>query len=243
MVFIFLCLLLGQGVLSYNHHINNASDLIQFSKDVNSGTSYSGTTVFLDDDIDFFDGLSDKFEIIGKSSSNCFQGIFDGQGHTISNLAINSSSSVYVGLFGFSSGGTIRNAVLDSSCSVVSSFMGNANIRVAGIVGFCRDYTIENTVNMANVSFTGSTTGSLGILYLGGIAGYLFASNKDTTVKNCANYGSVTYSGTVSSYAYIGGIVGFSGGSSSNKVFIQNCLNYGTITHSGTLKYLYIGGF
>ena len=35
------------------YHITTASDLIQFSKIVNNGTSYSGTTVFLDADIDF----------------------------------------------------------------------------------------------------------------------------------------------------------------------------------------------
>ena len=100
MISALLCLLLGQGALSYDHHISNANDLIQFSKNVNSGTSYSGTTVFLDADIDFSGGFSGKFEPIGTDDSN-FQGTFDGQGYTISNLAINSSSQ-YVGLFGYS---------------------------------------------------------------------------------------------------------------------------------------------
>ena len=96
---------------------------------------------------------------------------------------------------------------------------------------------------MASVSFTGNTTGSSGFLYLGGIAGRLSVSNKGITVRNCANYGSVTHSGTVSSFTYIGGIAGESSGSSSNKVNIQNCLNYGTITYNGTItNYLYLGG-
>ena len=119
MFFVFLCLLLlGQGALSYEHYISSASDLIQFSKNVSSGTSYFGTTVFLDADIDFSGGLSEQFEPIGKISSYSnnyyFQGTFDGQGHTISDLAMNSSSQ-YVGLFGYSKGATIRNVVLDSS--------------------------------------------------------------------------------------------------------------------------------
>ena len=92
---------------------------------------------------------------------------------------------------------------------------------------------------MASVSFTGNIGDGL---WLGWIAGHLSASSKGI-MRNCANYGSVTHSGTVSSYARIGGIAGGFSGSSSNKVFIQNCLNYGTIIHSGTLKYLYIGGF
>ena len=68
MLFVFLlCLLLGQGAISNEHHITSANDLIQFSKNVNNGTSYSGTTVFLDADIDFSGGLSEQqFEPIGK---------------------------------------------------------------------------------------------------------------------------------------------------------------------------------
>ena len=91
---------------------------------------------------------------------------------------------------------------------------------------------------MASVSFTGNT-GSRN-LYLGGIVGWLSVSSNDATVKNCANYGSVTHSGTVSGHTHVGGIVGESSG---NKVFIQNCFNYGPITINGaTTKDLNIGG-
>ena len=103
----------------------------------------------------------------------------------------------------------------------------DSSIGVGGIIVYCYDCTIENTVNMASVAFTRSTSW----LYIGGIAGYLFASNKDITVRNCANYGSVTHSGTVSN-AYIGGIIGVSEGSSPK--YIQSCFNYGAITHNGT---------
>ena len=103
MFFVLLCCCLAvlcQGVLGESVlHIKNASDFIQFSKNVNSGTNYKGTTVFLDADIDFSGSLSEQFEHIGKGSSNYFQGTFNGQRHTISNLAINSSLQ-YVGLFG-----------------------------------------------------------------------------------------------------------------------------------------------
>ena len=148
------------------------------------------------------------------------------------------SSLQYVGLFGFLKGATIRNVVLDSSCSVVCYYSGSDSVYVGGIIGYYNDCTIENTVNMASVVFTGNTTGTYNGLFLGGIAGYLYASYKDVIVKNCANYGSITHSGTVSSYyPNIGGIVGYSSGSSAIKVFIQNCLNYGAITHNETASY------
>lgn len=60
-------------------------------------------------------------------------------------------------------------------------------------------------------------------------------------MKNCANYGGVTHSGTSNS-AHIGGIVGWPVVDSLDMASIQNCLNYGEITHDGTSKYLYVGG-
>ena len=150
---LFCLLLLGQGVLSYEYHISTTEGLIAFSRNVDSGASYSGTTVFLDADIDFSGGLSEQFKPIGKNYD--FQETFDGQGHTISNLAMNSSSQD-AGLFGYSKGATIRNVVLDDSCSVVSSYSGSYYVYVGGIIGHCSDCTIENIVNMASVSFTGN---------------------------------------------------------------------------------------
>ena len=130
MFFVLLCccclVALCQGVLGVDElHIKNASELIQFSKNVNLGTDYFGITVFLDADIDFSGVLSEQFEPVGvyyNGHNYDFQEIFDGQGHTISNLAIKSPSSQHVGLFGYSKGAAIRNVVLDSSCSVASSY-------------------------------------------------------------------------------------------------------------------------
>ena len=228
--------------------INNASDLIKFSNNVNSGADYSGTTVLLGSDIDFGEDLSQQFLPIGKDyNANNFLGTFDGQGHTVLNLRVDSSLQ-NVGLFGISRGCTIRNVVVDGSCSFASNFTGYANVFVGGVIGYAyandHSSTTENCVNMASVSFAGNTTGSAGILYLGGIVGKSYPyCDCNSTVKNCVNYGSVIHDGT-SSYTYIGGITGSSyGGDPGNRVHIQNCLNYGEIVHKGTtISDLYIGG-
>ena len=89
MFFVLLCCLaaLCQGVLGEGEfHIRNTSDFIDFSKNVSKRISFSGITVFLDADIDFSGGLSERFEPIGKNYTHSFQGAFDGQGYTISNL-------------------------------------------------------------------------------------------------------------------------------------------------------------
>ena len=228
--------------------ITSVDEFIQFKDNVNNGTNYEGTTVFLDSDLSF---AGEAFEPIGDHS-NDFRGVFDGQGHAISNLKI-ASSLDYVGLFGCTEGSTIKNVILDTSCSITSSLIGSSNAYIGGIIGYCYSWierngpcTIENSVNMGSVTFKGNIGSSYGLsLILGGIVGHISSSNNDFTMKNCANYGDVTHSGK-SNYSYIGGIVGQSGysygSSSSKRAYIYNCLNHGTITHSSTTKYLYLGG-
>ena len=112
--------------------IMSVDEFVQFRRNVNKGSSYSGTTVFLDSDL----SLAGKiFEPIGESRSKSFRGVFDGQGHVVSNLNMTSSSQ-YAGLFGCSNGLTIKNVVLDSSCSITSSF-SSGWAYVGGIIGYC----------------------------------------------------------------------------------------------------------
>ena len=234
---------LVNDVIGEELRIKSVDEFIQFKDNVNKGTNYSGTTVFLDSDLDF---TGKSFEPIGNYSKY-FHNIFDGQGHVISNLAINSSLE-YVGLFGFSRGLTIKNVILDSSCSITSSYKSNFDDTfIGGIIGNCNatngPCTIENSVNMGSVTFSGNVSGDGYHLYLGGIAGGLYSSDSyDSVVKNCANYGDVTHFGK-SSYSRIGGIIGHSHNSSSKRVYIYNCLNHGTITYNGTTSSsLHIGG-
>ena len=232
---------LAGGVIGAELRIRSVDEFIQFKDNVSCGTSYYGTTVFLDSDLSL---AGKSLEPIGTYYKQ-FRGVFDGQGHVISNLKMTSSSQ-YVGLFGFSTGLTIKNVILDSSCSIASLYSGYSPY-IGGIIGECDasngPCTIENSVNMGSVSFSGNITTDSKTAYLGGIAGYLYSYDNDSTVKNCANYGDVTDSGE-SSYSYIGGIVGYSTGSSSasTRVYIYNSLNHGTITHNGTTINLYLGG-
>ena len=113
-------------------HIETPEDFIDFSKIVNKGVdSFTGTTVFLDSDLSL---AGKSFEPIGIDTSKYFLGVFDGQGHVISNLKMNPSSSEYVGLFGYSYGLTIKNVILDSSCSITSTFSGSNYVRTGSIM-------------------------------------------------------------------------------------------------------------
>ena len=237
-----LTLTLGGSALGAEVRITSSTDFIVFINNVNGGSStYSGTTVFLDTDLSFYGIIS--IDSIGKDSSNQFLGVFDGQGHVISDFKT-SQNLQYTGVFGYSTGLTIRNVVIDSSCSITSSYSGSSNAYVGGTIGFLTGGTeaciIENIVNMATITFNSMTT--INSIMLGGIAGDLSTTptEKNAIVKNCVNYGFITFSGS-NSNSLIGGVVG-NAGYTGNK-YLQNCANYGTITHSGTsTSTLNIGG-
>lgn len=235
--------------------IHNASELVEFSNEVNSGKDYTGYTVYFTADIEFNKDLSQQFEPIGHySGSNdwhYFSGTFDGQGYVISNLEISSSSLRDVGLFGTSEGITIKNVVLDNTCSVSSSFMPSAAIFtpfVGGVIGDCsptyEPCIIKNNVNMASVSYSGNAFNNL---YLGGIIADFYVSSDniyESKIVNCVNYGTIHNSGNAPSSIFIGGIIGDINVKAENyNVNMYNCFNYGTVKNTGSAtKHYYLGG-
>ena len=211
--------------------INNAQELINFAKKVNAGTTYSGYTVYLNTGIEFTSALSQQFPMIGN-----FLGIFNGQGHTISNLKL-SASAPNLGLFGYSTGLTIQNLVIDSFCSITNTGSRSGLRYTGGFIGCCDSNaklcSIENSVNMADVSFTGSTGNDVAV---GGFAGRIYYG---ALFRNCANYGTVTNSGS-GSPIHIGGLVGDFDHNSRNVI---NCFNYGKIKNSvAVANRVWVGG-
>ena len=63
------------------------------------------------------------------ASSYNFKGTFDGNDHVIYNLRVNNPGADYQGLFGYVSGGTIKNVILYNASI-------NGNNEVGGIVGY-----------------------------------------------------------------------------------------------------------
>ena len=224
-----LSALLTQGAYSGILRISNAAEFIKFA----NNRSYSGSTVYLDADVDFSGGFSDSFTPIF-----CFWGVFDGQGHKISNLHINSSFSD-VGIFNYSNDATVKNLVLDSSCSVMNAF-GQGFPTVGGIIGECsssfKGCLVEGIVNMASVTLDGIVSGGVAV---GGIVGIIRSSDYGSVIRNCANYGPVYCHGSNQGLNYIGGVVG---GCLENRCHIQNCFNNGTIFHDADSTMPYVGG-
>ena len=138
-------------------HIKSVEDLVAFSTLVNSGKTFKEKTVYLDKDLNMI--LNGNFEPIG-TSTNQFEGKFDGNAHTISNLRISKQNDNYVGLFGYVGGINSTN--------------------YATIVGL----NVENT-NVSGNSYVGGIAGSglatySGIVEYGKITGtnYVYGSGK-----------------------------------------------------------------
>ena len=71
----FLLVSLINSAIGAKVRISIVDELIQFKDNVNGGTTYSGTTVFLDSDLSLAEVT---LEPIGNSTSNYFLGTFDG---------------------------------------------------------------------------------------------------------------------------------------------------------------------
>ena len=180
---------------SENPVIGNLAQLKAFRDAVNAGNNYQGVTVKLAADIDL---NSEEWTPIGTSSAP-FNGTFDGDGHTISNLVITGSNS-NVGLFGYTTNGEIKNLTVENA--LVS---GRLNVGVVAGTPYTSKYT--------NIKVTGHVEVN-GMAYVGGVGGKnAYANWTDITVDvDDTSYVKATSTESGTAYrTYVGGVVGFNG--------------------------------
>ena len=163
--------------------------------------------------------------------SKKYQGTFDGNGKTIRNLFISSTSNE-IGFFGCAADCRIKNITFDNA-----KVKGNDNCSTGILAGYAGSCVIENIKTTESCSVEGKEeTGGIagrangnisncenhaivnGSYYVGGIVGICFDSGNSIT--SCANYGEIT--GTEH---FVGGIIGYFGEGS-----LQNCANNGNIS-------------
>lgn len=195
-------------------------------------------------------GGGDFWEPIGKliamdDDYPCFTGVFNGNGHTISDMLV--SECYYSGLFGLVRGATIENVniynsnVVDgymsglvagyiqntniSNCIVVQSSIMESPQMAGGIVGYCRNESGETS----NISNCTRQIGGIYGNYMGGIVG-ASEGNGVMKIEGCTNYGEII------GHIMAGGILG------NGKADIDNCTNHGTIYSEYESDYLVAGG-
>ena len=224
----------GSGTESDPYKIFYAEQLTQ----VRNFLGKSGVYFTLMSDIDLGEWIADNapsegWQPIGVESSK-FEGVFNGNGHTIYGVTINRPSSTGIGVFGYVEGATVSNLTIEGDVVAhqdVGGFAGNAQSStfdrctfkgtikadesLGGIVG-----STGNSSKFTSCATLGSTI--TGGKYAGGIVGYTNSSSYD----KCEMQGSIT--GTEK----LGGIVGNADGKLSS---LQNSLVRATITGTNHL--------
>jgi filamentous hemagglutinin family protein len=160
--------------------------------------------------------------LAGSGGHTSFNGVFEGLGHTITDLTISDSADMIVGLFG-TNGGTVRDLGLVGG-SVASSYSSGGI--VGGLVGVNNNYANGGTAVVANVYNTGSVSvtnfGSAG-----GLVGDNLGYDGTATLMNSYATGAVSSGGNGS---YVGGLVGTNNGQSSGTATITNAYASGAVT-------------
>lgn len=217
----------GSGTKDDPYQISTAAQLKRFRNIVNGTggqTPNSGACAVLTNDIVLNDGTfaengtytsgssgktAEEWTPIGKYTNDNdktpYTGTFDGQGHSIKGLYVNSASDTCVGLFGYLEGAAVRNLTVDGYVQGIGA--------AGGIAGYVLNAAIENCSNYCSV-FGGSNRNS------GGIAGINYNS---ATIIDCYNVGTIRDSDAVERR---GGIAGYNNGT------VSNCYNVGTISSS-----------
>ena len=219
----------GGGTEESPYLISTAEELAAFRDTVNSG--YTDAHAVLTANIDLSEVCGKEtgsWAPIGPDKDNTYTGTFDGGGHTIKGLYVDSEAT-YAGLFGVvGEGGTVKNLTVDGDVTNQGKFTG-------GVIGYNRG-AVENCSFIGTVN--GGGGGSSGIVteiedggnYTGGVAGENFG-----TVADCCNTGAVEGIGDSSKHTYAGGVAGYNAyyddGSGSGT--ITNCRNRGAVEGEG----------
>ena len=230
----------GDGKVGNPYIITTAEELAWFRDQVNGGNkkicAKIADNVEVIDLKDFCHAADASKKIDEQSwvpignSNKPYQGTFDGNGKTITNLYIN-ASQVNMGLFGYTYGGTIKNLTFEYAN--VTNTNNYAGVLVGKAFGgsTLQNIKISNTCQIKGGKYTGGIAGYLdgnayncvncatvqGIQYIGGLCGYYCRTGNSMTA--CANYGNVTASSLGG-----GGLVGY-----FNSGTIQDCANYGDV--------------
>lgn len=206
---------IGEGV----YQITNINGLKYFAEQVNGGTTYAGETIKLAVDVDL---NNEAWTPIGNST-NKFQGTFDGQEKTISNLNVDMADTSDVGLFGFTASGAVKNLTINNA-----AIKGYLDVGVVAGTPYTSTYD--------NITLTGDIKVE-GFAYVGGMFGknaYADLSNLTIDASEDSYVKADSVEGETAYRTYVGGIVGFMGeGSHGITNAVSNIDVYGSTCDVG----------
>lgn len=210
----------GNGTEASPYLISTGEQLAYFAKTVNSGNTFSGKYIKLTQDI-LLNNMSNgnlvtttEFTRIGTDTTRSFLGNFNGDGHSIIGLYMDTAgkSDVNIGLFGYAgTGSIIRNVTISGEV--------RAGENAGGIVGYTNGL-VDTCISTCKITANWKPSH-------GGIAGYVDTAGE---IRNC------TVNASVEGSSNVGGIVGYLKGKAvqcSVNINIPTASNY----HGGIAGY------
>ncbi len=241
----------GEGTYSNPYTISTAQQLADFMNMVNNAVyntdtqlKYYDSYAKLTADID----LSEHYWTPIGLGDNTFRGNFDGNGHCISGIYLDSqhfdkkatSKLLYpIGLFGAVSNATIKNLEISDS-TITAKREEYAIFCMGSVVGYAAgNLTLDNIIvgSSVKINLTGKFNASSSLAFasyvcLGGQVGI----TESLTATNCHNFGSFKIEDA--SLVSFGGVVG----NVASKLNVSYCTNFSSIS-STVYSSLYTFGF
>ena len=229
----------GSGTQADPYLIETPQHLAWLARTVNNDDStYSGKYFRLTSNIDLY---SLDWTPIGKSTTKCFKGHFDGDNHIIDNIRIvvsatptNNGVSISNDICGFF--GIIDNATIEN-LRVYTTIAGDGYIYSNGSrwdYPYCAGGLVGYIYNGNNIITNCYSNGVIKGIFSGGLIGYM--NEGTTTITDCHNNGQVTgkrhmnhHSGSSPQYESVGGICGYIHNTIST---LTDCSNSGIISNS-----------
>ncbi len=232
----------GDGSTGNPYIITKAEELAWFRDQVNNGKNKICAKIA--NDVEVIDmskvchaaDASKKIEELSwvpiGNDAKKYQGTFDGNGKTITNLYINAiKENMGIGFFGYTLQSKIKNLTFENANVTNTYSHTGVLVGYAGYGSTLQNIKISNTCQMKGGTFTGGIAGLLdgnayncvnyatvqGTQYIGGLCGDYSRTGNSMTA--CANYGNVT-----ASSLRVGGLVGY-----FDSGTIQDCANYGGV--------------
>ncbi len=230
----------GNGTADSPYVISSVADFKDFAAFINSGNpDFIKAHYKLDTDIDLANA---EWSPIGQYTnstgySTCFQGVFDGNGHTVSKFKITQYRQ-FAGLFGYLYNATVKNLIV-SDFNI--SFTTDIYAYVGGLAG---RYLVTGSENSSSIENCKTQNGKINVtankypIYGGGFIGYVLVNNTaNVDFEDCISDVACTFTANadipISTLASVtiraGGFIGYLGASNASI----------SITECASLKSLY----
>ena len=216
----------GSGTESDPYIIQTAQHLRQLAADVNDGNAYDGVYFKMTSSfscwIEPFTPIGGKYYTTGlgldaQTGVRNFRGIFDGNGCSIEDLNINTTSDFYAtGLFGeLGPGGIVMNLTIGNDRGYTISSWGNCGTIAGSVMG--KAYIINCHVKNRIIVSVDPDKATSTSRDFGGIAGenfgYIYSCTSKATITNADK----------DVVSRMGGIVGINGG------MVSDCVSMATV--------------